>query len=161
MKYIIILLFFLFDHSLIKGQNYITSEGEFMDTTLSPNSKCKEYDIYYYDIGGKYPESSSSLLKELQMVLQKKNETYSGTGYITFRCRVDCDGKKTNKTQVLQIDQKYMPCHFEKKLVNELFSFFKSLDKWETPQFSNNDPVSYIIFITFKIKNGKIINIIP
>ncbi|OFY93442.1 MAG: hypothetical protein A3K10_04440 [Bacteroidetes bacterium RIFCSPLOWO2_12_FULL_31_6] len=137
------------------------SDGEYMDTTSGNNEQCKEVNTYYYSVGGKYPESSSSLLKEAQIFLEKNSKTYSNNGYITFRFRINCDGKMMKKVQVLQTDENYKTNHFDKMFVNELFSFIKILDKWKIAKTKKDEPYSYITFITFKIKNGKVINIIP
>jgi hypothetical protein len=155
---IIIILSFPF---CLSGQNVVLPEGEFMDTTSGQNSDFKDYKVYYYQVGCKYPESSSSLLKEAQTFIGKKDELFSGSGYLTFRFCIDREGKEMKKVQVLQTDENYKSYHFEKKFVNELYSFVKTLDKWKIAKTHNGQPYSYITFVTFKIKNGKIINIIP
>jgi hypothetical protein len=143
------------------GQNIILPDGEYMDTTSVQDTTCKNYNVYYYQVGGKYPENSSSILNELTTFLQTGKETYQGNGYITFRFRVDCQGKVMKQVQVLQTDEKYKSYHFDKGFVNELFSFFKTLNKWKIGMQPQNKPISYIAFITFKIENGKVVNIIP
>jgi len=161
-KYIICSLL-LFDFLVVKGQNYILPEGEFMDTVLDMNPSCKNYNVYYYNLRCKYPKSSFSILKDVQSFLLDRNEIYSGDGYITFRFRVSCNGVVEKRTQVMQTDKNYKNYHFDKRLVDALFSFLKTLDKWEIPKPHNGEPspFSYITFITFKVKNGKISNIIP
>ncbi|MES2836014.1 MAG: hypothetical protein V4667_00695 [Bacteroidota bacterium] len=158
MKYPIFLTLILIS-SFVNGQNYTLVDGEYMDTISLIKTDCPKYNVYYYQVNGKYPKSSSSLLKEVQAFLQ--NKTYSGSGYITFRCRINCNGKLDTKTQVLQTDEKYKTTRFDKRLLNDLFDYFKTLDKWEIPTNNEEIPFSYIVFITFKLKNGKIINIIP
>jgi hypothetical protein len=74
---------------------------------------------------------------------------------------IDCEGKPLPKTRLLQTDEKYVTCHFEKKLVDDLFAFFKTLDKWKIVKSKEGVSYSYKAFLTFKIKNGKVINIIP
>lgn len=143
------------------AQNIILPDGEYMDTTSVQNEKCPKQFAYFYSVGGKYPENSTSLLKKVQAYLQQKNETYTNSGYITFRFMVDCEGKRVPQTEVLQTDEKYAAFHFEKKLVDELFSFLKTLDKWVTYKSKEGNTYSYKAFLTFKIKNGKVINIIP
>ena len=132
-----------------------------MDTTTYHNTKCKDYNAYYYQVGGKYPQNSSSLLKEVQISFQNNKEIYLGSGYITFRFIVDCEGKLMQKVQVLQTDEKYKSYHFNKTLVNELFAFLKTLNKWKIAKLKNGETILYRAFITFKIRNGKVINIIP
>ncbi len=143
------------------AQNFVLPDGEYMDTISTQNEKCPKIYGYFYSVGGKYPENSASLLKKVQIFLQEKNENYLNSGYITFRFMVDCEGKLLPKTQVLQTDGKYSASHFNKNLVNELFAFLKILNKWKIAKSKEGDTYSYKAFVTFKIKNGKVINIIP
>jgi hypothetical protein len=143
------------------AQNFVLPDAEYMDTTSTQNEKCKNNIQYFYSVGGKYPESSSSLLKEVQTFLQQKNKSYFNSGYITFRFIIDCTGKRGSKTQVLQTDEKYVSTHFDKDLVNELFAFLETMDKWKIAASKDGETFSYKAFVTFKIKNGKVVNIIP
>jgi hypothetical protein len=131
-----------------------------MDTT-SARGTCREPNVYYYQVGGKYPENSASLLEKTRMFLQKQNKQYTGSGYITFRFRVDCEGKAMKRVQVLQTDENYISQHFDKDFVGQLFSFVKTLDKWKIAKNNKGEPYSYTTFVTFKIKDGQVINIIP
>jgi hypothetical protein len=131
-----------------------------MDTASSLHANCKDYNAYYYQVGGKYPKNSSTILNDVRMFLQKHNAIDSGNGYITFRFLINCEGEM-QRVQVLQTDEKYISYHFNKNLVNDLFGFLKTLDKWRIAKAKNGDTVFYKAFITFKINNGKIINIIP
>jgi hypothetical protein len=143
------------------AQDFVLPDGEYMDTTFAPNEKCKNNTQYFYSVGGKYPQNSSTLLKEVQTFLQQKNKNYSNSGYITFRFIIDCGGKRSPKTEVLQTDEYYISNHFDKELVNELFAFLKTMDKWKIAASKEGAIFSYKAFLTFKIKNGKVINIIP
>lgn len=145
----------------LKAQHDRGTEGTFMDTLQTKDSSCVNDLIYYYSVDAKYFKNSASLLKDAQVYLQATEKKYSGNGYITFRCRIGCDGKPANKIQILQTDEVYRSAHFEKELVNELYGFFKTLDRWKRVKNKNGQPISYIAFITFKIKDGKIIQIIP
>ena len=158
---IIIPFIFLFLTYQAGGQNIILPDSEYMDTTSNVDTKCKDYNAYYYQVGGKYPESSSSILKEVRTFMQEKSTEYYGSGYITFRFTVDCEGKVMKKVQVLQTDEKYRPNHFNRDLVNELFLFFKTMQKWKIARTKQGDSFNYFAFIAFKINNGKVINIIP
>ena len=65
------------------------------------------------------------------------------------------------RTQVLQTDKNYKTYHFDKAFVDELYFFLNTLDDWKIVKDNKGNPLSYIAFITFKIENGKVINIIP
>jgi hypothetical protein len=161
----IIILTFLFLYGHAFGQNFILPDGEYMDTTSIQDTKDTACFIspynYYYSFGAKYPENSASLLNEAQLYLQKKHAAYCGSGYITLRFSIDCEGRMTKKVQVLQTNEQYTSYHFERALVNELYAFLQTLVKWKVANPLPGKNFYYMTFVTFKIRNGKIINIIP
>jgi len=160
MKYSFIILS-IFIYNAASAQNYTLPDGEYMDTLSNINYTCKDYNEYYYQVGGKYPKSSFTLLKEVKLFCQTDNAVYTGSGYITFRFKIDWEGKLMEGIQVLQTDEQYKSWHFDKKLVNELFAFLKTLDKWRIAKTTGGETFLYRAFITFRIKDGKVINIIP
>lgn len=162
MKILIISCFLLFACQAF-GQNFTLSDGDYMDTTTNASAPCKNYNAYYYEGNGrhKYPEASSTILKDVLSFLKAKSNSYKGNGYITFQFMIDCAGKKMNKTRVLQTDEKYINYHFDKRFVAELYAFLNTMDKWKVFKTRLGEILSYHAFITFKIKNGKVINIIP
>ena len=160
-KIFVIIVFSSLCFSVSFGQNYTLPDGEYMDTTNNLKSNCDTYNNYYYSLGCKYPKNSTSLLKELQVFLKNKNNRYSGSGYITFHFRIDCEGKPNQKVKVLQTDANYKTYHFDKILVNDLYLFLKTLNEWKIGLAKNGNTYSYLAFITFKIYNGKITNIAP
>lgn len=161
MKYILSLLI-LFCGLTAFAQRYVLPEGEFMDTTRSAvDTSCRDYNMYYYSARGKYPKNSASLLKEVRSYLQKTAMAYSGSGYVTFRFIVDCNGHPMKRTEVLQTDEHYKSYHFEKRMVNELYDFVKTLDKWRTAKTEEGQSFPYHAVLTFKIRDGKVITIIP
>lgn len=151
----------MFFTSAVFSQNYILPQGEYMDTTSVRDTICKDYNIFYYSVGGKYLKNSYTVLNEVQLFLQLQHKDYNGSGYITFRFKIDCAGNKMKKTQVLQTDEKYAAYHFDKEFVNELYLFLNTLDKWKIAKNKEGKTFPYNAFISFKIKNGKVVNIIP
>ncbi len=161
MRIINIVAFICFASGAI-GQNTTFLENAlYMDTMSDRTIKCNNYTAYFYQVGGKYPENSASLLKELLLFQHDKTQFDSGNGNITFRFTVNCEGQVMRKVQVIQTDEKYNLTHFQKPLIDQLFLFFKSLKKWKIVKDRNAEPLNYHAFITFKIKNGKVTNIIP
>jgi hypothetical protein len=155
------LILFLFLSSQMFGQNIVKEGDEYIDTATDQNLKCKNRTLFFYQVGGKYPKNSATLLEEFVLFLQNKEQVNTGSGNITFRFTVDCEGQVMKKIQVLQTDEKYKPYSFKKELISQLFLFFKTLKNWKVIKLNNVEPVNYFAFITFKIKNGKVINIIP
>ena len=133
-----------------------------MDTTLVTSSSCSPpYVIYYYDLKAKYPATSLSILREAKAFMKNTRETYTGTGYITFRFFINCEGI-VSRTKVMQTDENYKVTHFEKKFVNDLYNFLLTMDKWKKNlEIQNIKNANYLSFISFKIKNGEVIAVIP
>ena len=161
MKALSILLFTLLSASLF-GQNIITTQGEYMDTTLSISAHCAPpYNIFYYQIQGKYPVSSAILLADSKAFLKQKGGKYAGTGYVTFRFFIDCEGIMS-RIRVMQTDENYKTIHFEKTFVNDLYQYLKTMDQWKKNiDIQDIKNANYMAYISFKIKNGEVVNIIP
>lgn len=132
-----------------------------MDTTANIDTACKDWNLYYYQIKGKYPQASSTILKEVQQFLQHERVKYKGSGYITFRFKIDCAGNRMQKTQVMQTNDKYQSCHFDKAFVNELYLFLNRLNHWKIAKDPKGNLYSYTAFISYKITDGKVVTVIP
>jgi hypothetical protein len=160
MKYI--LLFVILLHHLPSiGQTFFIKEGKLADTTTDAELDYGSPLPYFYSVNGKYPKSSATLLKEVKAFTKKQSNNYSGSGYITFRFVVDTTGTMREKVKVMQTDDYYRGQHFEKALVNELFAYLQTLSKWPVARVRSGEALQYVTFITFKMKNGKVINIVP
>lgn len=144
------------------GQNYITPKGEFMDTTRVFSPDCAPpYAIFYYQVKAKYPVSSAILLTESKEFMRQRKQIYSGSGYVTFRFYIDCQGIMS-RVLVQQTDENYKSFHFQKEFVNDLYSYLQTMHEWKKNlEVQNLKNINYIAFISFKIKNGEVINIIP
>lgn len=160
MKYTCLLILLL--HSLPSmSQTYLVKEGKLADTITDTSLEYGSPLPYFYSVGGKYPVSSATLLKEVQAFTGKQNSHYTGSGYITFRFIIDTTGHMLHKVKVMQTDEHYKSYRFDQALVNELFSAVAALDKWRIARFGSGEALPYIVFITFKLKHGKVVNIIP
>ncbi|TDE16529.1 hypothetical protein [Dyadobacter psychrotolerans] len=160
MKFVLLLFFLPLP---VSGwcQNYILPYGEYMDTTMQINPKCHQvYPVFYYQVKTKYPVSTMTLLADVKTFMQMRGSKYAGTGYITLRFLVDCEGI-IHKIRVLQTDDNYQSYRFDKKLVNDLNDYIHTLDRWEKGLSAYQlENVNYIAYLSFKIKNGEVVNVI-
>lgn len=161
MKLILQLLLLLATDEAVEAQNFVLPYGEYMDTTVVSNAKCDDkYLIYYYHVDTKYPMSTATMMRDSKLFLSQKAKRYTGSGYITFRFRIDCEGKM-QRVRVMQTDEEYQTIHFDKSLIAELNDFIHTLDRWEKGLSAYElKNVNYIALLTFKIKNGEIVNVI-
>lgn len=132
-----------------------------MDTTVVANPKCSDkYLIYFYHVNTRYPVSTQSLLSESKAFLSKTGQKYTGSGYVTFRFMINCEGKM-QRVRVMQVDDDYKPKHFDKRFVSDLNDYIHTLDRWETGLSAfKMENVNYIAYLSFRIKNGEVINVI-
>lgn len=152
---------FLFIVNITEAQLLHIGENEYIDTIGKIDSvHCKELNIYYYQVEGKYPESSYVLLENAQAYIGDFTLTGLKNGYITFRFTIDCQGNLVRFVEVLQTNQHYKKDHFEFGFVKELYQFLLTLKDWKIAKL-NGDTYPYKAYLTFKIKDGKVDNIIP
>ena len=132
-----------------------------MDTTNWVNPKCdSSYLLYYYQANTKYPVATNTILEETRRYLAKTNKKYTGNGYITLRFIVNCEGK-IYSVKVLQVDENYKSTHFDKHLVSDLNDYLHTLDRWEKGLSAYHlKNVNYIAYMSFRIKNGEVDNVI-
>jgi len=98
---------------------------------------------------------------EIIRTLEKENIQSSRdiNGYITFRFIVNCEGK-SGLFRVQQMDEQYKEKYFEKKLLEQLLSFTKNLNGW-IPKEIQGRKVDYYQYLTYKIEDGKVSEILP
>lgn len=152
MKYISFLLLLLLHGPPARAQRITLPSGEYMDTTTVRNPACAtSVLVRYYNVQGKYPRSSYTLAQEAQAFLQQQKQVYAGSGYVTFRFVIDCAGHRQPRVQVLQTDAQYQPTHFDKALVEALYTYFQTLAEWRIG-LAKGVAVNYIAYLTFKLK---------
>lgn len=143
------------------GQTFLIKEGRLTET--SPDSTL-DYGSplpHFYSVDGKYPTGSSTVLKEVKTYMAKGSRNYTGSGYITLRFIIDTTGRMLPKVKVMLTDEDYKAQTFDRNLVEELSAFMLTLNKWKIARYRTGEALEYIAFMTFKMKNGKVINIIP
>lgn len=106
--------------------------------------------------------SSETLVAEANQLLgTPKTKT---TGFVTIRFVVNCKGEKGN-FELLQMDDKYEATSFDKTLTDQLLEYVKPLTIWKLAYFRDDTEkkksLDYYGFITFKLNDGKITEIIP
>lgn len=87
--------------------------------------------------------------------------SYNGhdSGYLTFRFVVNCKGE-AGRYQIVENDLDLKPKKFDQDLVLHLFSITQELKEWR-PVMWENQSRDYYMYITYKIRDGQIIEILP
>ncbi|UHO38471.1 hypothetical protein H5J24_23705 [Chryseobacterium capnotolerans] len=92
----------------------------------------------------------------------KKENIYSEkkiSGYITIRFLVNCEGK-TGLFRLKHMNSDLKDFALDEELENKLLTFTKSLDGW-MPKEIEGLKVDYYQYLTYKIEDGKVSEVLP
>lgn len=121
--------------------------------------KDKPFSIQYYQ----GPRQFDYKGEKIAIIEKLKNENiYSKkevNGYITVRFLVNCEGK-TGLFRLKHMDSDLKDVALDDELENKLLKFTKSLDGW-MPKEIKGLKVDYYQYLTYKIENGKVSEVLP
>lgn len=161
MKTMMLLLIMLFIKMGIWAQkNYAFTYG--IDTALIKGTSCDTFKtMEYFSVNGKYPESSHSLQEKVRKVMTASGQSMKQNGFITFRFTVNCEGvPSAYKLYMTNMD--YQEQEFDKGVVQVLFGFVQSLKEWKIkPTRGKNTTEYYNYYLSFQLRDGKIISVAP
>jgi len=115
------------------------------------------YQYYNFGNGVQYKGEKPAIedhFKELHL-----NKLQGETGYITIRFVVNCEGK-TGRFRVQEMNTEYQSRNFNKPLVAQILALTKQLNGW-IPGVDTGYKVDYYQYLTFKLENGKLLEILP
>ena len=84
-----------------------------------------------------------------------KNET----GWIRIRFVVNCEGE-AGRFRILQSDENYQEKDFDEEIVSQLLNITKEIENWEVLE-RDEFAIDYYMYLIFKIKDGRILEILP
>ncbi|WP_405202969.1 hypothetical protein [Dokdonia sp. LLG6352-1] len=84
---------------------------------------------------------------------------YSDSGYVTFRFIVNCKGEP-GWFNIYQTNLNYEEIALNESLVSDLLDFTKNPDNWNV-RVIGTKTVDYYMYVTYRIENGKITEILP
>lgn len=127
-----------------------------------PNFKiCTPNKVFQYFNFGKslqYHGEKSEIIQSFGKLSETK-ENEEDTGFITIRFIVNCEGK-TGWFRVQGMGMDYLEKKFSSDLVDSLLIITKELDGWVIGGDTTNK-VDYYQYLTFKIENGRLVEIMP
>ena len=108
-------------------------------------------DIHY--MGGKY-----ALWKVIQPQLQPTR--YEGiSGYMTFRFVINCNGE-TGRFTLEAADLDFQPAQFPETAISHLGNITANLTEWR-PGVHKGEPADAYAYLTYKFKNGELVELLP
>lgn len=120
---------------------------------------CHEDLIYPY-----FHHHDLSIAGEKPALVQEFRNNYKSpgskeSGYITIRFIVNCKGK-AGRFRVIGMDDNYEPITFNKEIVSQLHQITSSLEGWDVLS-GDSHTFDYVRYLTFKIQNGELKEILP
>ena len=119
----------------------------------------KDYGFQYYNDskGYQYNGEKIAIIQALDHL--KLSSSKKTNGSVTIRFLVNCEGK-TGLFRVQQMEENYTEAHFDKEFVEKILDFTKSLNGWLPKEYQGHK-IDYYQYLTYKIENGKIAEILP
>jgi hypothetical protein len=127
-----------------------------------PNFKLCDEDrvLQYYNFGkGLLYNGEKIKINEHFRDGLKIKEQKGESGFLTIRFIVNCQGK-AGRYRVQGMNNDYKEKIFNENLTNQLLSLTKQLDGWIVGEYGEK-AYDYYQYLTFKIDNGKLIEIMP
>ncbi|WP_436514687.1 hypothetical protein [Ekhidna sp. To15] len=115
-------------------------------------------DYYNSTPDGRYIHGKRALLDTVYNNLDE-SKMLEQNGMLVFRFVVNCEGKPGRFT-VDGYDFMYQPIKFEQETIDHLYGILRMLEDWR-PVVINDEARDAYFYITFKIDNGKITDILP
>ena len=115
------------------------------------------YQYYNYGQGVEYDGEKPAIRAKFSNM---DGSSVGEFGYITIRFIVNCEGK-IGRFRTQQMDTSYVERKFDNEFVGELVSRTKSLDGWAIKRNEEKKPIDYYQYLTFKIENGVVTEILP
>jgi len=121
---------------------------------------CNDGDIAYTYNGASlkgYKGSKKQFRDNLNIAFNTNN--YTDSGYLNFRFLVNCEGN-AGWFEIIEMDLDLKEKPLNPKMVDELFKFTSKPSHWDVISYDNK-PLNYYMYISYRIENGKVTEIIP
>jgi hypothetical protein len=113
----------------------------------------------YYSTNAKNRKDKRELVSYFSTNVKIVKNAESESGFVVIRFIINCQGQ-TGRFRMESFDKNYQPLTFNKGITDQLLMSTKNLKDWIPGQFENRMFDSYFYFC-FKIKNGKLIDVLP
>lgn len=144
------------DYPLQVGDIYFDSKIDDPDFKLCDEDRVFQY--YNFGKGLLYTGEKVKINEHFKEGLKTK-EQKDESGFLTIRFIVNCGGK-TGRYRVQGMNNEYKEKAFNENLTSQLLSLTKKLDGWMVGEYEGKT-YDYYQYLTFKIENGKLIEIMP
>lgn len=136
----------------------ITFDSKLDDSNFRLCNESDVFQYYYFGKGLQYKGEKPNIIEHFRNGFKiRKNK--DDEGLITIRFIVNCEGK-TGRFRVHGMDNDYQEKVFSKHLTQQLLILTKQLNGWIVGEYDGK-AYDYYQYLTFKIVNGNITEIMP
>ncbi|MEL6922721.1 MAG: hypothetical protein AAFO94_01655 [Bacteroidota bacterium] len=142
----------------VKRVAYINPDSAMDKAT--PFDTCEEYIWDYYNGEQKlhYRGGKRAIWDTVALYLDKK-KLLKESGYLTFRFVINCEGKMGRITTE-QADLDFQPKEFSYITIHHFYEMLEHINDW-IPTHVNDENVDAYFYLTFKLKDGELIELLP
>lgn len=134
------------------------AHDESIDKGFMPCHEDISFQYYNFGEGLRYKGEKPAI----RDIFAKQYEPIPGEhddGYVIIRFMVNCEGL-TGRYRVETLNKEYIKTDIEDRIVSQLIEITKNLDGWEIGTYEDS-VYDYYQYLTFKIENGNLIDIMP
>ncbi|WP_300025483.1 hypothetical protein [uncultured Maribacter sp.] len=136
----------------------IPFDEEFDDINFKLCHEDITFPFNYGGIGLVYEGEKKQLVKTFTDNYQS-SEIKGQNGFITIRFIINCEGK-TGRFRVTEMDFNLKPKKFDKTISGKILDITKNLSGWK-PHEQNGRTFDYQQYLTFKLNDGELTDILP
>ena len=136
---------------------YINQENALLNSTYK---LCNEGEIYHtYSSAGLKAYAGSK--KQFRDKIKSKfnNNNYTDSGYVNFRFLVNCEGQ-AGWFEIIKMDLNLQETGLNQNMVDDLFRLTSKPEHWNIIKHKGK-PQNYYMYVSYRIEDGKITEIIP
>lgn len=131
------------------------------ETDMEEFELCSSKRIYQYfnNSGGFEYEGEKLSIEKVFAERYKSNIIKNETGLIRIRFVVNCDGE-TDRFRLISVDNNYHKKVFHQSITSQLLHITQNLKGWKKKIYKGK-VINYYQYLTFKIEDGQIKEILP
>jgi hypothetical protein len=114
----------------------------------------------YYGTGAAYEGGGRAMAEEILLKFRPVSRAAKQSGYITIRFVLNCRGE-TDRFRVFQVDRNYKNTQFHPDLIAQLSDAVRALRNWKPGRYDNGEPLDCYYTVWFKIRDGKVTEVLP
>jgi len=145
----------------IEKNQYEVGHITFDESLDDPNFHlCDTLNLFqYYNTDSHFKDNKDKISHYFLQLYKPVTDIPQQCGYLTVKFIINCNGV-TGRFRVFEMDSSYRSFAFDKRISDQLLNLTKALKGWK-PAFYEGKVYDSYQYITFRLRDGKIIRINP